>query len=77
MSACNARRAGLIFIQLSGEDGTALGLTRMAGLGVISVAANIAPKLCAEFQTATLAGDYNKALEIQDKLMRFAYEFVH
>ena len=57
------------FIQLSGEDGTALGFNAHGGVGCISVTANIAPKLCAEFQAATLAGDYAKALEIQDKLM--------
>ena len=60
---------GADFIQLSGEDGTALGFNAHGGVGCISVTANIAPKLCAEFQAATLAGDYAKALEIQDKLM--------
>ena len=57
------------FIQLSGEDATALGFNAHGGLGCISVTANIAPKLCADFQNATLAGDYKTALEIQDKLM--------
>ncbi len=57
------------FIQLSGEDGTALGFNAHGGRGCISVTANVAPKLCAEFQEATLAGDYGKALEIQDRLM--------
>ena len=57
------------FIQLSGEDATALGFNAHGGVGCISVTANVAPKLCAEFQTATLAGDYAKALEYQDKLM--------
>ncbi|MCW8841782.1 MAG: dihydrodipicolinate synthase family protein, partial [Rhodobacteraceae bacterium] len=54
---------------LSGEDGTALGFNAHGGVGCISVTANVAPKLCAEFQAATLAGDYAKALELQDRLM--------
>lgn len=57
------------FIQLSGEDATALGFNAHGGTGCISVTANVAPKLCAEFQQATLAGDYRKALEYQDRLM--------
>ena len=60
---------GTDFIQLSGEDATALGFNAHGGVGCISVTANVAPKLCAEFQAATLAGDYAKALEYQDKLM--------
>ncbi len=60
---------GADFIQLSGEDATALGFNAHGGVGCISVTANVAPKLCAEFQAATLAGDYVKALEYQDKLM--------
>jgi len=57
------------FIQLSGEDATALGYNAMGGVGCISVSANIAPRLCAEFQEATMAGDYGKALELHDKLL--------
>ncbi len=60
---------GKDFIQLSGEDATALGFNAHGGVGCISVTANVAPRLCAEFQTATLAGDYAKALEYQDRLM--------
>ncbi len=60
---------GADFIQLSGEDATALGFNAHGGVGCISVTANVAPKLCAEFQIATLAGDYTKALEYQDRLM--------
>lgn len=60
---------GKDFIQLSGEDATALGFNAHGGVGCISVTANVAPKLCAEFQEATLAGDYAKALDYQDKLM--------
>lgn len=57
------------FCQLSGEDATALAFNAHGGVGCISVTANLAPKLCAEFQEATLAGDFAKALEIQDRLM--------
>ncbi len=57
------------FIQLSGEDATALGFNAHGGVGCISVTANAAPKLCAEFQNATLAGDYATALDLLDKLM--------
>ena len=60
---------GKDFIQLSGEDATALGFNAHGGVGCISVTANVAPKLCAEFQEATLRGDYAKALEYQDRLM--------
>jgi len=60
---------GKEFIQLSGEDATALGFNAQGGRGCISVTANVAPKLCAEFQAATLAGDYARALEYQDLLM--------
>lgn len=57
------------FIMLSGEDATALGFNAHGGQGCISVTANVAPALCAEFQARTLAGDYARALEIQDQLM--------
>ena len=60
---------GANFIQLSGEDATALGFNAHGGVGCISVTANVAPRLCAEFQEATLRGDYAKALEYQDRLM--------
>lgn len=60
---------GADFIQLSGEDATALGFNAHGGVGCISVTANVAPKLCAEFQEATLAEDYARALEYQDRLM--------
>jgi len=61
--------SGEAFIQLSGEDGTALGFNAHGGVGCISVTANVAPRLCAEFQNATLAGDFGKALKLQDRLM--------
>ncbi len=57
------------FIQLSGEDATALGFNAHGGQGCISVTANVAPKLVSEFQTACLDGDYAKALSYQDRLM--------
>ncbi|MCI4661610.1 MAG: 4-hydroxy-tetrahydrodipicolinate synthase [Neomegalonema sp.] len=57
------------FIQLSGEDGTALGFNAHGGRGCISVTANVAPRLCAQMQEATLAGDFAAARAIQDRLM--------
>ncbi|MXQ08391.1 4-hydroxy-tetrahydrodipicolinate synthase [Alphaproteobacteria bacterium GH1-50] len=60
---------GADFVQLSGEDASALGFNAHGGVGCISVTANVAPGLCAEFQAATLAGDYAKALTLQDRLM--------
>ncbi|MDC0653426.1 4-hydroxy-tetrahydrodipicolinate synthase [Planktomarina temperata] len=57
------------FVQLSGEDATALGFNAHGGIGCISVTANMAPALCAQMQEATLAGDYGAALKITDKLM--------
>lgn len=57
------------FIQLSGEDGTALAFMAHGGRGVISVASNVAPRLVSEMQNALLAGDYKKGLAMQDRLM--------
>jgi len=57
------------FIQLSGEDSTALALMAHGGHGCISVTANLAPRACAEFQSACLARDFGAALEYQDRLM--------
>ena len=57
------------FIQLSGEDASALGFNAHGGIGCISVTANVAPKLCVEFQNALLEGNYAAALEYQDRLM--------
>jgi len=62
-------RCGKAFIQLSGEDATALGFNAHGGVGCISVTANVAPQLCAEFQEATLAGDYAAARDLLDRLM--------
>jgi 4-hydroxy-tetrahydrodipicolinate synthase len=60
---------GQDFIQLSGEDATALGFMAHGGQGCISVTANIAPALCSEFQLACLGGNFKRALELQDRLM--------
>jgi 4-hydroxy-tetrahydrodipicolinate synthase len=57
------------FIQLSGEDATALGFMAHGGHGCISVTANVAPALCAEMQEACMKGDYASALKVQDRLM--------
>ncbi|MFY9240354.1 MAG: dihydrodipicolinate synthase family protein, partial [Roseovarius sp.] len=57
------------FIQVSGEDATAHGFNAQGGTGCISVTANVAPKLCAELQEACLAGRYDTALDLQDRLM--------
>ncbi|MFZ4688982.1 MAG: 4-hydroxy-tetrahydrodipicolinate synthase [Polymorphobacter sp.] len=59
---------GADFVQLSGNDDMALGFNAMGGVGAISVTANVAPKLCAQFQAATLAGDFRTALAINDRL---------
>ena len=56
------------FIQLSGDDGLALGQMAHGGHGCISVTANVAPRQLAGFQTACLAGDFKKAREVHDRL---------
>ena len=62
-SAC-----GEDFVQLSGNDDMALGFSAMGGAGCISVTANVAPRLCAEFQNACLSGHWKEALKLQDRL---------
>jgi 4-hydroxy-tetrahydrodipicolinate synthase len=57
------------FVQLCGNDDIALGFNAHGGKGCISVIANIAPKLSAEFQSAMMDGDFKRALEFQDKLL--------
>jgi 4-hydroxy-tetrahydrodipicolinate synthase len=71
MSRVSQQRAamGTEFVQLSGEDATALGFNAHGGQGCISVTANIAPALCSEFQLACLGSNFKRALEIQDRLM--------
>jgi 4-hydroxy-tetrahydrodipicolinate synthase len=56
------------FIQLSGNDETALAFNAMGGVGCISVSANVAPKLCSEFQKATREKRWDDALKLQDRL---------
>ena len=56
------------FIQLSGNDDMALGFNAMGGVGCISVTANVAPKLCSQFQEATREGRWEEALKLQDRL---------
>ena len=67
------KKMGPDFIQLSGEDGTALEFNSRGGVGCISVTANVATKLCAEFQEASLSKNNSnllaKAKQINDKLM--------
>ena len=67
---CDTRiTCGPDFIQLSGEDATAHGFNAQGGVGCISVTANVAPKMLSQMQAACLAGNYDKALELQDRLM--------
>ena len=56
------------FVQLSGNDDQTLGFMAMGGVGAISVTANVAPRLCADFQNACLTGDWAAALKLQDRL---------
>jgi 4-hydroxy-tetrahydrodipicolinate synthase len=58
------------FCQISGNDDMALAFNATGGRGCISVTANVAPKLCADFQAACQAGDYAKALDYQDRLFQ-------
>jgi 4-hydroxy-tetrahydrodipicolinate synthase len=60
---------GKDFLQLSGEDASALGFNAHGGVGCISVTSNVAPRLCAEFQEASLSGNSARALELQDRLL--------
>jgi 4-hydroxy-tetrahydrodipicolinate synthase len=60
---------GDTFVMMTGDDATALGFSAHGGRGAISVTANIAPALCAQFQEACIKGDYAAALLLQDRLM--------
>lgn len=62
------KACGEEFIQLSGNDDSALGFNAMGGVGCISVTANVAPKLCAQFQAATREGRWDDSLKLQDRL---------
>ena len=68
--ACRAQRlaCGEDFVQLSGNDDMALGFNAMGGVGCISVTANVAPKLCSDFQKAMREGRWDDALKLQDRL---------
>jgi len=57
------------FVRLSGDDATTLGFMAHGGVGCISVTSNVAPRVCAEFQSSCLSGDYKKALALQDRLI--------
>jgi 4-hydroxy-tetrahydrodipicolinate synthase len=59
---------GTDFCQLSGNDDMALGFSAMGGVGCVSVSANVAPKLCSDFQKAMREGRWDDALALQDKL---------
>jgi len=59
---------GAEFVQISGNDDMALGFNAMGGVGCISVSANVAPRLCSDFQKATREGRWDDALALQDKL---------
>ena len=56
------------FVQLSGNDDMALGFMAMGGTGCVSVTANVAPRLCADFQNACMSGDWEAGLRLQDRL---------
>jgi len=60
--------SGENFLQISGNDETALAFNAMGGVGCISVTANVAPRLCADFQAATREGRWDEALKLQDRL---------
>ena len=62
------RGCGRDFVQLSGNDDMALAFNAAGGTGCISVTANVAPKLCAEFQAACASGDWVRALDLNDCL---------
>lgn len=63
------RLIGEGFVQLSGDDPTALGFNATGGVGAISVTSNVAPELCAKFQEATLSGDWDEARRLNDILL--------
>src|SRR3954470_5064386 len=70
LARVSAQRAacGEDFVQISGNDDMALGFMAMGGRGCVSVTANVAPRLCADFQNACMSGDWAEALRLQDKL---------
>jgi 4-hydroxy-tetrahydrodipicolinate synthase len=70
LARISAHRAalGAGFAQISGNDDLALAYNAMGGVGCISVTANVAPRLCADFQAACAGGDYARALQLHDRL---------
>lgn len=66
--SAHRRLCGTDFVQLSGTDEIALGFLAMGGVGTISVTANVAPRLCAQFHDAWAAGDRDAATLLQDRL---------
>ena len=70
LSRASAQRleCGEDFVQLSGNDDVALAFNAMGGVGCISVTANVAPRLCSEFQKATREHRWDDALKLQDRL---------
>ena len=70
LARVSAQRAacGEQFIQLSGNDDMALGFNAMGGVGCVSVTANVAPRLCSDFQKAMREGRWDEALALQDRL---------
>lgn len=62
-------KCGKDFVQLSGDDSTALGFNAQGGVGCISVTSNVAPKQCAELFQACRENNFAKALELNDRLM--------
>ncbi|MEO6198677.1 MAG: 4-hydroxy-tetrahydrodipicolinate synthase [Sphingomicrobium sp.] len=70
LARVSAQRAacGADFVQLSGNDDMALGFNAMGGVGCISVTANVAPRLCSDFQRAMREGHWPQALALQDRL---------
>ncbi len=59
---------GTGFVQLCGNDDMALQYNAGGGVGCISVTANVAPRLCAEFQAASRSGDLARAHELNERL---------
>ena len=70
LARVSAQRAacGTDFAQISGNDDMALGFMAMGGVGCISVTANVAPRLCGDFQNACMDGRWDDALALQDRL---------
>jgi len=59
------KKLGPEFIQLTGEDGLAFKFNKRGGVGIISVTANIAPKLCADMQKFSKSESDNEMMEAE------------